>query len=177
MQKIIVSAICLLILFSSQISKSYGNLLQTSDLDYVIINSHKVFLNIADTPEKRTNGLMFIDKISENQGMVFLFGKPEYEAFWMKNMKMPIDILFIKKDKISKIYKEVPICKSEPCKLYNSNFPVDSVLELKTGFCDKYNVKAGDKISFSEDVKNRQKELKYEYSSFWQKLFNLFINR
>ena len=147
-------------LFVYQMMKSNGESLKTSDLDFAFIKNQKIFVEVADTQEKRAQGLMYVDNIAENQGMIFLFEKPKVRVFWMKNMKIPLDILFINKDIIAKIYKEVPVCENDPCPLYSSKFISDTVIELKKGFCDKYNVKVGDKIKFSNDIKTKQDRVK-----------------
>lgn len=160
MKKFIKVLIVIIISITCHCGPVFGKTLNINDSDYVIINNRKVFLNVADTQSKRSRGLMFVDKLSEDQGMVFLFDISDYEYFWMKNMKIPLDIVFINDNKIAKIYKEVPVCKSDNCKLYNSEYKVDTVLELKTGFCSKYNVKVGELIRFSDGVKIKQNNLK-----------------
>lgn len=160
MKKVVITIICVLMLFVYQISKGNGETLKISDNDFVFINNQKVFMNVADTFEKKAQGLMNIDKIAENQGMIFLFKKPDFKKFWMKNMKIPLDIVFIYNEKIVKIYKEVPVCEKYPCPLYDSEYKIDTVIEFKDGFCDKYNVKAGDKVKFSNDIKIKQSRVK-----------------
>jgi len=160
MKKFFIIIICILILFVYQMTKTNGASLKPVSTDFVVINNQKVFLDVADTREKVTQGLMGIDSIAENQGMVFLFKKSDYKTFWMKNMKIPLDIVFISNEKIAKIYNEVPICEKYPCPLYESKYKIDSVIEFKNGFCEKYNVKIGDKITFSRNIKLKKAGLK-----------------
>jgi len=160
MKKITLTLICILILFICQIKISDGETLKTNNSDFVFIKDKKIFLNIADTEEKKIKGLMYIDSISDNQGMVFIFKTPDYRTFWMKNMKIPLDIVFISNNKIATIYKEVPVCGKDPCQLYSSRHKIDSVIEFKNGFCDKNNIKIGDKIKFSENIKIKKAGLK-----------------
>jgi len=160
MKKIVITIICILILFVYQITKTNGESLKPVSTDFVVIKNQKVFLDVADNREKITRGLMGVDNIAENQGMVFLFKKHDYKTFWMKNMKIPLDIVFISNEKIAKIYNEVPVCEKYPCPLYESKYKIDSVIEFKKGFCEKYNVKVGDKIKFSQDIKRKKAGLK-----------------
>jgi len=160
MKKIVVTIICILMLFVYQIAKTNGASLKPDNFDFVIIKNQKVFLNVADTREKKRQGLMGVDNISENEGMVFLFKKSDYKTFWMKNMKISLDIVFISNEKIVKIYKEVPVCEKDPCPLYDSKYKINSVIEFKKGFCEKYNIKTGDKIKLSQEIKNKQSQLK-----------------
>lgn len=159
------------ILFLVDGQKSLGISLNTNKIDHVTLKNKKIILSVADTEKKIEQGLMFVDKITENEGMIFLFKVPDYKIFWMKNMKIPLDILFIYNNKIVKIYKEVPECKNYPCETYESKYKVDSVLELKSGFCKKFNVKAGDKVKFSRDINIKQAKLK-EGADYEKYVFN-----
>jgi uncharacterized membrane protein (UPF0127 family) len=76
-------------------------------------------------------------------GLVFLMGGDE-QCFWMKNCIIPLDIIFIRNNKIIKIHKDCPPCKSEDCDRYEGEG--DMVLEINGGDCDKYDIVEGDKI-------------------------------
>ncbi|MEI8389944.1 MAG: DUF192 domain-containing protein [bacterium] len=153
MKKIATITISILMLLVCQLKISSANELKLNKYDFGIINNQKFFLNVADTPEKKIQGLMYIDKIAEDQGMIFLFKNPDYKNFWMKNMKISLDIVFLYNDKIVTIYKEVPVCEKDPCPLYVSKYKIDTVLEFQKGFCEKFNIKIGDKIKLSKDIK------------------------
>ncbi|MFH0702946.1 MAG: DUF192 domain-containing protein [bacterium] len=90
-----------------------------------MINNKKVVLEVADTDLLREKGLMRRNTLKENSGMIFLFDYPDYVNFWMKNVKIPLDILFINGDKIVNIYKEASVCKKEPCRIYPSKFKIN----------------------------------------------------
>ena len=153
MKKITAIIITILVLFVCQLNICCANELKLNNYDFGIINNQKIFLNVADTTEKKIQGLMYINKITENQGMIFLFKNPDYKYFWMKNMKISLDIVFLYNDKIVTIYKEVPVCEKDPCPLYASKYKIDTVLEFQKGFCEKFNLKIGDKIKLSKDIK------------------------
>jgi len=122
-----------------------------------LINNKKITLEVADTDTKRQLGLMFRDSLDENQGMIFLFNKPREVSFWMKNVKIPLDMLFIYKNKVVKIYNMVPGCNQDPCDIYPSQSIVDSVIELKGGFCQKNNIKIGQTIKLNNSIKEKIK--------------------
>ena len=67
----------------------------------------------------------------------------------MKNVKIPLDMVFIYKDKVVKIYNMVPGCANDPCDIYPSKYKVDYVLELNGGFCLKNNIKPGQLVKLS----------------------------
>lgn len=148
MNKFILIIICTLI-FILQIQTIAAKKLLPDKNSFAVIKNQKVFLSVADTEEELIQGLMYVDGLKENEGMLFLFGMPDYRAFWMKNMKIPLDILFLYENKLVTIYKNIPACKKMPCPIYKSTQKSDTVLELKAGFCEKYNVKIGDPIKFT----------------------------
>lgn len=106
-------------------------------------------VEVADTPAKWQKGLMFRDSLAANSGMWFAFPKPAPLRFWMKNVKFPIDIVFISTDYvIGKIWSSVPPCKAEPCPLYDAGFNAMFVIELQAGFCNKNGITEGQKVEY-----------------------------
>lgn len=119
------------------------------------INNHNIALKIADTPTSRAVGLMETNHLKKNSGMLFVFEKKENVSFWMKNMKIPLDMIFISDEKIVKIYNNVPVCKKDPCEIYPSQVKVDYVLEVNSGYCNKNNIKIGQSVKFDIQTQNR----------------------
>jgi len=67
----------------------------------------------------------------------------------MKNMEISLDIIFIQNNgMISHIEKDVPPCEENPCTKYKTEKPVRYVLELISGFAEKYGVNVGGRIVF-----------------------------
>ncbi|HYC79431.1 MAG TPA: DUF192 domain-containing protein [Candidatus Binatia bacterium] len=103
----------------------------------------------ADTPDKQIRGLSNRDTIEENQGMLFTFSVPSLPVFWMKDMRFPIDIVWLKGDEIVDITKNAmpePGVSDDRLRTYSPKKPADQVLELKTGWADRNGLKIGDKI-------------------------------
>jgi len=113
-----------------------------------VISNKTLMLEIADTDDSRAKGLMFRNDLPENKGMLFVFPYKRATNFWMKNMRFNLDMIFLDKNKIVKILKDIPYCRSEPCSIYSSDYSVDSVIEVKSGFCDKNGVTIGTKITY-----------------------------
>lgn len=106
----------------------------------------KIDIEIADREETRTQGLMFRTSMKPDAGMLFLMGNEERQSFWMKNTHLPLDIIFINKEK-----KIVTIQKNTvPFSLDGipSTAPALYVLEVNAGFSDAYKLKEGDYIDF-----------------------------
>lgn len=102
----------------------------------------KINIEIAETDEKRHLGLMFRDKLGEDDGMLFIFPDEEEQGFYMKNTMIPLDIMFINSQKkIVKIYKNTTPYSE---KTLPSGQPIKYVIEVNGGFSDKYNIKEGD---------------------------------
>jgi uncharacterized membrane protein (UPF0127 family) len=103
-------------------------------------------VEIAETDENRHRGLMFREKMEENQGMLFIFNREEPESFYMKNTLIPLDIIFVtSKKEIVKIYKNTtPLSEKD----LPSPKPILYVVEVNAGFTDKYGIKEGDFIDW-----------------------------
>jgi hypothetical protein len=116
----------------------------------VLIGGLKIYADLADTPKKQINGLVWRSQLNDSEGMLFVFSSERSLNFWMKNMLIPIDIVFVTSDmKVINVYKSVPPCVDDPCKLYASSKPAKYALELSAGFCERHGVHPGDSISLS----------------------------
>lgn len=116
---------------------------------YVKINGEKIFVELADTEERREKGLSGRDSIGENEGMLFLFPQKGGYGFWMKEMKFPIDIIWINEGRIMWIEKNVDPqigVPDEKLRVYAFSGDVDAVLEIKAGKSDILNLKEGDVV-------------------------------
>jgi uncharacterized membrane protein (UPF0127 family) len=109
----------------------------------------RVNVEIADTEEKRQKGLMFRKSLGDNEGMLFVFEDERNVTFWMKNMFVPLDMIFISSNgTINEIKENVQPCLVEPCELYQSIYPSKYVLEMNANFCKKNGISVGNSIKF-----------------------------
>jgi len=114
----------------------------------VIIGDVQIDAEVADTLPKQIKGLMFRKSLPEKSGMLFVFGKEDYYSIWMMNMSFPIDIIWIDSNhKIVEIVKDAPPC-GIICKSYQPKVKASFVLEVNSGFIDRYSVKIGDTVNF-----------------------------
>lgn len=117
----------------------------------VTIASHKFTVEEAQKESDQRKGLSNRNSLDDDTGMLFLFPREDMYAFWMKDMKFPIDILFINDEKIVTIYENVPYPQSTEENLnpptYLPSEPVNRVLELKAGTVSKYSIKTGDTVT------------------------------
>lgn len=108
----------------------------------------KIDIEVAENDDERMQGLMYRKGMDDGKGMLFIFEKEEPQSFWMKNTIMPLDIIYVNSQKeIVKIFKNTtPFSeKSLP-----SERPATYVVEVASGFTDRYVVKEGDIINFNK---------------------------
>lgn len=101
---------------------------------------------VADTDDKRSDGLMFIEKLPENTGMLFVFEHVQPLSFWMKNTLIPLSIGFIDEKGILIDIQEMKVGKSLmslEVPTYQSRGPALFALEMNTGWFSKHNVNKG----------------------------------
>ncbi len=113
----------------------------------VKIGRAQIQVEIADTPEARAQGLSGRAKLEEGYGMLFPMGEPEVYAFWMKDMQFPLDIIWIRDDRVVDISENVPPPKiGEFPVSVRPRSPVNYVLEVNAGFAEKNGVTVGDRV-------------------------------
>jgi uncharacterized membrane protein (UPF0127 family) len=124
--------------------KKQGDLKFIRSTDNTSITS--IAIEIAKDEFSREKGLMYRRNMEELEGMLFVFDDAAPRSFWMKNTYISLDIIYVAADK-----KIVSIQKSA-IPLSEESLPSEKdamyVVEVNAGFCDKYNITAGDKISF-----------------------------
>ena len=107
---------------------------------------HKLTVYIADSNYKRKKGLMYIENLPINHGMLFKFDSPRIASIWMKNTYISLDILFIDENQIIiKIHNEA---KPLNLKSITSKVKVKWILEVNGGLAKTLNIKTGDRILF-----------------------------
>lgn len=116
-----------------------------------ILGNQTFKVKISESEKDKEIGLSQTKSLPNDYGMVFTFKNDGFYPFWMRDMKYPIDIIFINDGKVVKIFPNVPPPKAnEVPKIYVSEVPADTVLEISAGLSEKYNVKEGDSIKFSD---------------------------
>ena len=112
------------------------------------IKGQRILLEVARTPRQQQIGLMYRTTLADNRGMLFPFNPPQPVSFWMKNTKIPLDMIFIREGRVHAIAANVPPCKADPCPSYGpQNAIIDHVLELRGGRAAELGLKAGDRIT------------------------------
>jgi uncharacterized membrane protein (UPF0127 family) len=118
------------------------------DPGFVKIAGGVLSVEFARTDEQRAMGLMFRDFLATNAGMVFVFDPPSTPAFYMKNTRVPLDILFV-----DGTMTVVDIQQMEPFDEKDLHRPPSAVryaIEANRGWSALHGVKVGDRAGFVE---------------------------
>jgi len=117
------------------------------------IGSKTFTLEVADTDRKREIGLMFRDSMPADHGMIFVFKDEDFRGFWMKNTRIPLDIIYVAADKgVASIHAMKPFDLSEVL----SAGPAMYAIELNVNTASGTGVKAGDKLEIPAEVKAKE---------------------
>lgn len=118
----------------------------------VELNGKRFTVEIADTSQKQALGLMFRDSLPDDHGMIFVFPREAMRAFWMKNCRIPLDILYFDEDlRLVSMSENTPPCTTPRCPSYPSTGPAKYVLELNAGKAAELGVQPGDVLELNLD--------------------------
>ncbi|MEE4175389.1 MAG: DUF192 domain-containing protein [Xanthomonadales bacterium] len=103
-------------------------------------------VELARTREEQARGLMFVEEMPADRGMLFIFPREGMRAFWMKNTRIPLDILYFDRDLalVSVVENARPCAPSGRCPSHPSAGPAQYVLELNAGMARSLGVQRGD---------------------------------
>ncbi len=105
---------------------------------------HAIDIEIADTPQEKSLGLMYRTALADDRGMLFPHHPPQEAAMWMRNTYISLDMVFIRSDGVIHRIE----ARTEPMseRIISSEGPVAAVLELAGGAAERYGIKAGDRV-------------------------------
>lgn len=135
---------------------TFGNIKQaTTGGKTANINGHTIKLEIADQPNEQMKGLSNRNSLADDVGMLFTFPQAGYQQFWMKDMKFPLDIIYLNGEKVVTIYDSIPAfnqvgnTKTPNLTIYTPTDPANNVLEINAGLAKKYDLKVGDTVKLN----------------------------
>ena len=118
----------------------------------VKVAGHALKVEVAATEEQREQGLMYRERLGRDDGMLFIFDEPAYNAMWMKNTLIPLSVAFIDAQGVI-----LNIVDMEPQTLdsHAAAGPAVYAIETNKGWFAGKNVKAGDKVTGLPAVRTR----------------------
>ena len=118
-------------------------------IEVSIYNKNITFnVEVAKTIEERRTGLMYRKKLLNNEGMLFIFPREKIIQLWMKNTYIPLDVIFISKNKVIVDIKKNMEKLSET--IVKSKVRSRYALEFNAGLINKLDIEIGDKVLFNE---------------------------
>jgi uncharacterized membrane protein (UPF0127 family) len=106
----------------------------------------EVAVVIAQTDEARTQGLMGVEEMDPNAGMVFLQDEPARIPFWMKDTLIPLSIAFWGPDRRIATILDMEPCRTATCPTYDPEIEWVGALEVNQGFFDEHGIEEGASI-------------------------------
>jgi len=107
-------------------------------------------VEIVSTDEGKRQGLSGRISLASDQGMLFVFDRPQVHSFWMKDMHFPIDMIWLDEN-----YRVVDVTHDAQPSSYPATFspkiPAQYVLEVNAGLAESFNVGVGTLLSFSKN--------------------------
>ena len=135
-------ALCFLALFAAVACAKSGPTVELKGKTFTV--------EIAEDDASRQHGLMDRTQMDDDHGMLFIFQDDAPRGFWMKNTKIPLDMLFFDADRrLVSVQHDVQPCVADPCPAYSSGAPARYVLELNAGQSRAIGLSPGDEMTIN----------------------------
>ncbi|HEY7638392.1 MAG TPA: DUF192 domain-containing protein [Steroidobacteraceae bacterium] len=105
---------------------------------------HRIDIWIADNDARRARGLMFVDQLDDDAGMLFIYPEPQPISMWMKNTHLSLDMLFVNAD--GRVHRVVENTKPMSLDTISSDGTVLAVIELKAGSAARMKIRPGAQV-------------------------------
>lgn len=138
------------VLWSSACGERPIKLDEYNTLLVILPDGFRVRAEVMTHPQDMMRGMMFRDSLPEGRGMLFIHGEPGLYPYWMFQVKVPLDIIWMDKNGVVvEISPNTPPCSSEDpknCPNYGGNKKALMVLELPAGSVEKHGIRVGRRI-------------------------------
>ena len=145
-----------MILFAAWLTRG-GLQFQLQSKNTMKVGDTTLTVEIADTPEKHEKGLAGRDSLGESEGMLFVMTADTAPSFWMRDMKFPLDILWINNGKVAEITENVPVpspgSSLDTLTRFVPSQPIDYVLEVNAGWTRVHNITVGTPVELPAAIK------------------------
>lgn len=110
------------------------------------IEGEVIQIEVAQTRDQQAMGFMYRPSIPDDRGMLFPFDPPRPVQFWMRNVLVPLDMVFIRNGEVEAVASNVPPCTTAQCPVYGPATAIDQVLELRGGRAEELGLEKGDRL-------------------------------
>jgi len=118
---------------------------------WVEIGSQRVAVELAVTIAEQSRGLGYRDGLAWGSGMYFPYDRPGFYTFWMKGMRFPIDIVWIRNGRIVDLHQDVPFEPGGNGPTLRPRQIVDAVLEVPAGYAAASGWRIGDRVALERN--------------------------
>ena len=143
---IIFVSILIILIVIGGVELFWANKLKANARYLIQVGDQPLKVELAASSQSRYRGLSGRSGLCQDCGMLFYFPEPEVQIFVMREMKFPLDIIFIAHGQIESLAANLPPEGVDYKNQYRSRGPVDYVLEVKAGYAAQNNIKVGDKV-------------------------------
>jgi hypothetical protein len=113
----------------------------------IIVGDASLSIKLLASHDDQVRGLRFTQDLDANEGMLYMFDSEGYHAFWTKDMRYPIDIIFISAAmEVVDILQDISPC-GQSCPIYRPGHAAAYVLEVNGGYVDQHHIEIGDPAS------------------------------
>jgi len=120
--------------------------------EIILLSGKRILAETMRTELELARGMMFRDSLASDRGMLFVHGTPGNWTYYMFQVKIPLDMIWLDADKrIVEIVPDVPPCTlkvAKDCPVYGGREKAQYVLELAGGQAAKFKLKVGDRLQF-----------------------------
>ena len=113
-------------------------------------NGYEIRCEIMASPQDMARGMMFRESLAENRGMLFFHGGPGKYAYWMYQVEIPLDIIWMDgNNRIVELSPNTPPCEetvADLCPDYGGTVDAMVILELAAGSIEKHGLRVGQRI-------------------------------
>lgn len=138
-----VVGLAILVILLNYVSSEFFSFKHGNFVKKVYLKNTLVKAEVVESPKKIEQGLAGRETLAEGRGMLFVMPENDFQRFWMRGMQFPIDIIWIASDRVIGCEKNVSP-KDE--RIFTSPGKASLVLEVSSGFCDRYFVEINDPI-------------------------------
>lgn len=101
-------------------------------------------IDLADTAQERSQGLMFVESMPADKGMLFIYDSPQRAAFWMRNTLIPLDMIFIGPEGV--VRKVHHRAKPMDDTSIDGGDGILAVLEINGGYAKRFGIAEGTEL-------------------------------
>ena len=141
--------LCLALFMGSALYPKVDTLVSTEDkFVQTQIGTKTYQLEISNTEARRYRGLSYRESMDQDKGMLFVFSRPGSYQFCMREMRIPLDFVWVNRETVVDIIENVPPPSVKDAGAFTAVELADKVIELNAGEVKASGIKTGDKIKF-----------------------------